>query len=64
MLASILSLPVVHWHLKSVREQPDAGTAVAKQDRAQVGKALRSWAVATAMAAVKARMEKRILRCE
>jgi hypothetical protein len=25
------SLPVVHWHLVSVREQPEAGTAAAKQ---------------------------------
>jgi hypothetical protein len=27
----MLSLPVVHWHLVSVREQPEPWTAVAKQ---------------------------------
>jgi hypothetical protein len=63
MLDSIFSLPVVHWHSESVREQPDSGTATAKQVRAQVGMPLRSWAEATAMAAVTARMEKRILEC-
>jgi hypothetical protein len=31
MLSVILSLPVVHWQVVSVREQPASGTAVAKQ---------------------------------
>jgi hypothetical protein len=31
MLSWIWSRPVVHWHLVSVRLQPEAGTAVAKQ---------------------------------
>lgn len=66
MLLSILSLPVVHWQFVSVREQPEAGTATAKQERAQVGMSPRFWAEATARVAAKARMEKRIfvLVCE
>jgi hypothetical protein len=82
------SLPVVHWHLVSVREQPEAGTAAAKQGSysnenqygsslscamkvaqdggtkhtAHVGIPLRSCAdTIVAVAAARAKMEKRIL---
>lgn len=58
----ILSFPVVHWHFVSVREQPEGGTAAAKQAMAQVGTWERSWAAARVAAAATARMEKRILK--
>lgn len=61
MLLVMASLPVVHWHFWSVRLQPEAGTAAAKQERAQVGISLRSWAeAAVARARAERRVEKRI----
>ena len=38
----ILALPVVHWHLVSLRAQPEPWTALAKQGRAQLGSWLKS----------------------
>lgn len=56
--------PVVHWHLASLREQPEAWMAAAKQGRAQLGMLLKSWAATKAKVDAKATMaevEKRIL---
>lgn len=54
-------LPVVHWHFWSVREQPEAGAAAAKQLRAHEGMSLRSCAEATAQNAPRAMREKRMV---
>lgn len=54
--------PVVHRHFWSVMEQPEAGTAAAKHERAHLGMLPKFWAEAVAATtAMTEKVEKRIL---